>query len=375
MSESAADRMVWLDALRITAGLSMVGLHATSDAQGLPFPDATAWERAGPVVLRTLLYMARTELFILISIFLLLLALERRPRSYRSVVAQQTERLVLPFLFWVAFYALYNVLKATHFGYLDGYLSQLLTLSNWSGYVLLGSIKYHMHFLPTLFPILLFYPVFKVAVRRPVLGLGILACLFIKRELDVVLWKDFQDLAGFEFYLRMLKVACYLGYGLAAGALWGLYKRGKAPLLFWPSVVLLGVALLVKLEHARLIATTGTWQWNYDPAYWADFLTPVGLFAFAMSAPHSIWPNVLVRMAPLSFGLYLMHPIFLDLAEIFASLWQLSPIEQIALKIVPTLVLTYGALLLVSRSSLLAWTIGLGRTPFSWRQRPQMVKP
>ena len=72
MSGQTSTRQTWIDALRLTAGLSMVGLHATADATGQPFPDAELAERVAPMLLRAVLYTARTELFLIISLFLLL---------------------------------------------------------------------------------------------------------------------------------------------------------------------------------------------------------------------------------------------------------------------------------------------------------------
>ena len=75
------DRFVWLDSLRLAAGVSMVGLHATSDAQGQPFAQYETAERIAPMLLRAVIYTTRTELFLIISVFLLLMALEKRPEN------------------------------------------------------------------------------------------------------------------------------------------------------------------------------------------------------------------------------------------------------------------------------------------------------
>ncbi|MBE9475746.1 MAG: hypothetical protein IME92_01290, partial [Proteobacteria bacterium] len=78
--------MVWIDGLRLIAGVSMVGLHASSDVNGQPFPDFSLWERTGPVMFRSVMYLARTELFIIIALFLLFLSLDNRPRNYTAVI-------------------------------------------------------------------------------------------------------------------------------------------------------------------------------------------------------------------------------------------------------------------------------------------------
>jgi surface polysaccharide O-acyltransferase-like enzyme len=121
---AARERMVWLDALRLVAGVSMVGLHASSDATGQPFVAFEPAERVGPVLFRSIIYMARTELFIIISLFLLIMALEKRPRSYVETISQQVQRLLVPFMFWVIVFAFWRIIKANEFGYLNTILSE-----------------------------------------------------------------------------------------------------------------------------------------------------------------------------------------------------------------------------------------------------------
>ncbi len=119
------NREVWIDGLRLLAGLSMVGLHASADAYGQPFPNASAEARVLPMLLRAVLYIARTELFLLISVFLLLMAVQARPRRYSETLRQLMGRLLPSFLFWTVFYLFYSLLKAQAFGYFPTALSQL----------------------------------------------------------------------------------------------------------------------------------------------------------------------------------------------------------------------------------------------------------
>ena len=90
------NRLVWLDSLRLAAGVSMVGLHATSDATGQPFVDYTQAERVAPMLLRAVIYTARTELFLIISVFLLLMALRSSmvgmPSDAAAALPRRTNR-------------------------------------------------------------------------------------------------------------------------------------------------------------------------------------------------------------------------------------------------------------------------------------------
>ena len=148
---ASANRLAWLDCLRLTAGVSMVILHCTADPTGGAWAGYPVEERVFPLILRTFAYAARTELFIIISLFLLLLSLQRRPKSYAATIAEQSRRLLIPFAFWTVFFALYSLIKAHHFGYLSEKVAALSDLKTWAEFPLLGSSKYHMHFLPTLF--------------------------------------------------------------------------------------------------------------------------------------------------------------------------------------------------------------------------------
>ena len=360
------NRMIWLDSLRLVAGLSMLGLHSTADPQGLPWASYATDERIAPLLLRAVIYTARTELFLIISIFLLMGALERRPRSYGTVLAEQGRRLLVPFLFWTVFFAGYGLIKADAFGYLDGALAELSDPREWVGYLLLGSVKYHMHFLPTLFGLVLFYPLFRLAVRHPALGLAVVVCLVVRRELDGFVYSTFWGEDALPYMVRFIKIVTYVGYGMVAGAALGIWQRSSAAeRARWvaPIAFLGGLLFLFKLIATWKTIETGDWAFNYVPGYWADFLFPVVLFGLCMALGHRNWPGVLSRMAPYSFGIYLCHPIFLDLFEIVLRDTALSPIAQVLIKITGTLCATAALVYLISRTKPLAWTIGLGPLP------------
>ncbi len=372
---AAQERFIWLDALRLAAGLSMVGLHATADASGGAWAAYPVSDRILPLLLRAVLYTARTELFLIISVFLLLMTLDRRPRSYGETIREQARRLLPPFLFWTVFYAFYSLIKADAFGYLPARLDALASPAAWGGYLLLGSVKYHMHFIPTLFGLLLFYPLFRLAVRYPALGAMVLACLMVRHELDRFIYAAFHGSEALPFLARGVKILTYAGYGLAAAAALGVWRRiqaggadeggmAGADRRWLPLVLYTGLLLfLIKLVATRKTIETGAWPFLYTPGYWADFLMPLVLFAVCMLLGHRRWPPVLSRLAPYSFGIYLCHPIFLDLAEIGLHGLQWPPVAQVWVKICTTIALTSALVALIARIPALAWTIGLGPLP------------
>lgn len=369
------ERLIWLDCLRLLAGVSMVALHSTADPAGRPWPDYDVVERIAPLMLRAVIYIARTELFLIISIFLLLMALERRPRSYRETLLEQARRLLVPFLFWTLFYAFYGLVKAGAFQYVPSALNQLGDPAAWVGFLLLGDVKYHMHFLPTLFGLVLMYPLYRLAVRWPVLGLAILACLLLRREVDSWLYAQFWGEDILPYLLRMVKILTYVGYGLFAGAMFGIWQRlpqkgrGRGFLV----IAVLGVLLfLFKLDATWQTIQTGRWAFDHTLGYWADFLMPTLLFAGCLLVGHKRWPRLISQIAPFSFGIYLCHPIFLDLCEIALLETSLSPFSQVICKIGITLPLTSAFVVFLSRRRVLAWTVGLGPLPLPATRRPQI---
>lgn len=360
------DRFIWLDSLRLAAGVSMVGLHATADSLGQPFTQFDAGQRIAPMLVRAVIYTARTELFLMISVFLLLMALEKRPKTYRETLRIQARRLLVPFAFWTVFYAIYNLIKANAFGYADAIVSDLLNPLSWIEYFSLGSVKYHMHFIPTLFGLLLFYPLFRLAQRLPILGALVLVCLLIKRELDLFVFAEFWGTEALPYVVRFVKISTYAGYGLMAGAFLGVWQQVGTELRekFLPLLLFFGGLLfLIKLAATWKTIESGAWPFNYTAGYWADFLMPVVLFAVALCLGHRRWPQTFTQLAPYSFGIYLCHPIFLDLVEIWLNGRLFSPFEQVITKIVIALVATSILVMCLARTRPLAWTIGLGPLP------------
>ncbi|MXU64632.1 acyltransferase [Oceanomicrobium pacificus] len=374
---TAQGRMVWLDVLRLMAGISMVGLHASSDFAGQPFPDYPPDERIVPVLFRSLVYIARTELFLVISLFLVTLALDRRPRPYRVMVGEQARRLLVPFAFWVLFYAFYRLIKADAFGYADAIRAQLADPWSWLGYVLLGDVQYHMHFLPTLFGLMLMVPLYRVAVRMPAVGLAILLCLFAKREIEIWLWSSLADAPYFDYLLRFVKILTYGGYGLVGASFYGIIRRGYTPdaARDWARLALFAGLLLygLKLVYSARVVAAGDWQYGYAPAYWADFLMPAVLFGGVMALSWKSWPPILHRLAPYSFGIYLVHPAFMDLVEIRIAGLDLTPTAQVGAKFFGALACTSIAVAIIARVPPLAWTIGLG--PLKFWPSPATIKP
>lgn len=368
-------RMAWLDTIRVFAGVAIIGVHSSADSMGGPFSKYAMDERIFPVLFRTLVYVARSELFIIISLFLLIMSLDRKPKDYFSVVKSQARRLLVPFVFWVIFYAFWRLIKANYFGYGDNLVSDMQSATTWLGYFVLGDVQYHMHFLPTLFGVAIMFPLYRLAVNRPEVGLAVLFCLAAKLSIDQFLWGNLVKEPYFQYLLRFVKILTYAGYGMVAASFYGILKLdfdkelGKQ---IGMVAIFVGVVLFaIKLVHSYKVIIAGKWIYGFAPGYWADFLMPAVLFLIIMSLRHLNWPAVFSKIAPFSFGLYLLHPAVLDMLEIALSGNNFTPTELVIVKFALALAGTSTVVFIISKISLLSWSIGVGELPFSNARKRQ----
>lgn len=360
-------RLLWLDVLRVIAGLSVVFVHATTDVRGKPFPDATELERIGPILIRAVSYIARTELFLIISILLLVLSFDRRPRGYWETLQDYAQRLLIPFVFWVVFYAFFKLVKGYALGYEHAIWAQLSSPEIWAQYFILGKVQYHMHFLPTLFALMLFFPLFVRAIHMPVCGFLVLLCLVAKQHLDVLLWTELRDWWGFEYLLRLVKVVTYTGYGFVAASFYGLLRRGLTAEQFGAiaAIAIIGCVMTFgfKLADSYYVITSGEWNYGYGPGFWGDFLMPVMVVALVMGFSQRNWNSWFLKLAPFSFGMYLMHPAIMDLVELGLMNAVTNPTLFVLGKALGALFITLGLCALINKVPSLSWIIGTGKFP------------
>lgn len=360
-------RLLWLDVLRVIAGLSVVFVHATTDLRGQPFPDVTEVQRIGPMIIRAVSYIARTELFLIISILLLVLSFDRRPRGYFETLKDYAQRLLIPFVFWVVFYAFFRLVKAYALGYEHAIWAQLSDPAIWAQYFLLGKVQYHMHFLPTLFALMLFFPLFVRAIHMPICGFLVLLCLVAKQQIDVLLWAEFRDWWAFEYLLRLVKVVTYTGYGFVAASFYGLLRRGLTAEQFGAiaAIAIIGCVMTFgfKMADSYYVITSGKWNYGYGLGFWGDFLMPVMVVALVMGFSQRDWNSWFLKLAPFSFGMYLMHPAIMDLVELALMNVVRDPTLFVLGKALGALFITLGLCAVMTRVPQIAWIIGTGKFP------------
>lgn len=370
MNPSRKPRLVWFDANRTMAAICVVLIHCTTDFSGGVFPDATPAQRLVPVIGRAIAEFSGSEMFFTFSLFLLAYKLDRRRPAYGQAVAEQARRLLVPFAFWALFYSGFVLLKAQEFHYTASAMAELGQWQSWLGYAVLGDGQYHLHFLPTLFLLVLFFPVMRLAQRYPVFGL-LLPVTLVMHEVQGWIWAlPLSDLSR-DLLLRGAKVMGYVGYGFAAFALYGLWKqgipRGESRLLRRGAIFMAATAFLATLPHFSQALLEGRWGAREGGSFWGHYLMPVLIFAIFMASQYHDWNPGWSRLAKYSFGVYLMHPMVIDMFDMAAHHFGIAftPAEQVLTRFALVLPATAGLAWLLARIPALAWTIGLGPLPWA----------
>lgn len=374
MSAAEKPRLFWFDANRVCAALGVVLIHSTTNFAGQPFPGVETADRIVPVFLRSLGEFSGSEMFFFFSLFLMAMRVDRNRPSYRDAITTQAQRLLVPFAVWTLFYAVFRLAKAEAFGYAPQYLEQLTQPDTWVAYFLLGRSQYHMHFLPTLFAIFLFFPVMRIAMRYPILGVMVFATLGAMDHVQRYFWSLEIDPLTRAYLIRVTKVWGYVGYGFAAFALYSLWRdgipRGESRLIRRGAFYFASMAYLATLPFFGHALFTGQWGIRGGWDYYGHFLMPLFIFCIFMGGQYRDWSPSWSKWARYTFGVYLVHPMLIDLFDIAVFTSGLAdfmnPTVLVLSRFVVVLPASFALALGFEKVKLLAWTIGLGPAPWNW---------
>ena len=380
MSGGGKPRLLWFDANRVFAAMGVVLIHSSTDFAGQPFANADPDARLLPIFFRSLGEFSGSEMFFMFSLFLMAMRVDKKMPAYGTAIGQQAKRLLVPFVFWVIFYAFFRMIKADAFGYAPYMWDQITDAKSWVGYFILGKSQYHMHFLPTLFALFLFYPVMRIATRYPVMGFTVLLTLGVMNSAQAFVWGLDLDPALRDYVIRALKVFGYVGYGFAAFAIYGLWKdgipRGESRLIRRAAFYLAGLAYVSTMPFYGVAYETGAWGVRGGWDFYGHFLMPICIFFVFLGGQFLQWSNRWSVLAQYSFGVYLVHPLVIDLFDValftsgasgYMAPWAIV-LTRYAVALPASFALAWG----LSKVALLAWTIGLGPTP--WEQRKSRSK-
>ena len=368
MSSSASTRMNWLDGARLAAAFCIIGIHTSSDSLGGAFKDEVAQDRVFPLLLRSVSEMASTEFFILVSLFLLSLKLSKTSTPFIPTMLLQAKRLLIPFAFWAVFYVFFRLYKAHYVGYDAAIMSEIESLSRWVGYFVLGNSNFHMHFLPTLFMLLLFHRLYKLAIPYPLLGLLVLPMLYINFSISTWIWGTIEDPLLREYVIRFVKVLTYTGYGFFAYSLYGFWQRGitqeLAKPLFGLSLFFVSIGFLIKLIYAQKVGVAGEFIVRQDLIFYGHYLLPCAVLSAFMCSWFLNWPDNLSQWSRFSFGMYLIHPAIMDLIDVAFLGIYIQPDWYVLMKYSATAFLSLSLTMAIGKVKLIAWTVGLGPLPW-----------
>lgn len=382
MNRGTKPRLVWFDANRVFAAFGVVLIHSSTDFGGKAFPDATQGERLIPVFLRSIGEFSGSEMFFMFSLFLMAMRVDKKMPAYGSAIAIQAQRLLVPFIFWTIFYAFFRLLKADAFNYAPYIWDQLGQVQSWVGYLILGKSQYHMHFLPTLFALLLFYPVMRTATRYPILGLTVVITIGVMNNAQGFLWGLDIDPELRNYLIRALKIFGYVGYGMAAFAIYGLWNdgipRGESRLIRRCGFYFAALAYVATLPFYNVAFETGSWGIRAGWDFYGHFLIPIFVFIIFIGGQYLQWSDRWTKLAQYTFGIYLVHPLVIDLFDVAVfktGLYQvMEPWMIVVGRFAFALPMSFAVAIGLSRLTPLAWTIGLGPNPWEMRKATTPVK-
>ena len=108
--------------------------------------------------------------------------------------------------------------------------------------------------------------------------------------------------------------------------------------------------------------------------YYGHFLMPLLIFCIFMGSQFSTWSPKWSRAAKYTFGVYLVHPLIIDLFDIAVIKTGLAGMMTPSVLVISRFIVVLPAALalsmLLERIRLTAWTIGLGPTPWARNRAP-----
>lgn len=283
-----------LDAARWLAALAVVMLHSAAQTVSDPAIYASSgWLAAN-------LYDSAVRwcvpVFVMISGALLLDP--QRPMRTREFYRKRLARIQIPLLFWTAFYLLWaSALGRWDDGHFD--------ISFWPRRVAEGRPYYHLWYLYMIVGLYLFAPVVRLLYQRSSVAAR---KLWVVGILGVaVLDSLYRQALGAQPGFFLTWFLPYLGYFVAGRMIFdGEWRIPRPGLYLLAGIgITAGGVLWLSNDHALNL-------YFYD--YFSLTVPLMSLAAFQWFVDTPSLPR-LQTLAPLTFGVYLIHPVLLDLAQ------------------------------------------------------------
>ena len=300
------EKYFWVEVLRVFAIAAVVIIHVSADIitewRSVP---RSAWWAAN---LYDSLARGAVPVFVMLSGALLL----PRVESYRDFFRKRLQRIFIPFIAWTVFYLLW---RKCFYEPSMGLPEAVRRAAN-------GEVYFHLWFLYLIVGLYLLVPFLRVftahATRRDLLYF--LGLCFLIASL-VPFWERLDGLffhTGFRFRIPVEAAQGFIGYFLLGFVL---LKESKPSFLAGAGLLWLA-AFLICFFGSGWVALHA----NQFPALFYDNLAPnVVLFAasFFVIVKETV-PRLETRLNPgvkqavlslsaASFGIYLVHPVFIDI--------------------------------------------------------------
>ena len=335
------ERAYWLDYLRIAATFLVIMIHASSQylyKTGVEFWAGNFYDS---------LARMSVPLFVMISGSLII----GKTDSYKIVFNKRIKKVLFPLLIWSLIYLVYRLIKVAVFDHefdFAGTLKDILSLKQglhlWFLYMLIG--------LYLLVPLLNKF--FLNAKKRDqtifiFICLGVFIYNFFTKTFGLVLGFDFLNLSGFILYFIS-------GYYLKQ------YFKSNSPRIM--------VLLIVLFLLGFFLTFFGTFITKENNLGWPlySYLSPnvllmtFSIFLIFQMSKESFKrsPKNIIALSNASFGIYLLHPIILQvLAYVFFIRVAMPAWIGIPLQVALAFLISFGIIWIIQRFKYSSYIVGV----------------
>lgn len=283
-----------LDAARWVAALAVVLLHCAA------FPLSATTQYGSPGWQWANVYDAATRwcvpVFVMISGALMLDPDKRE--GFRRFYIRRAARVVPAIVFWSAFFLLWRAWMYR----LEGVSVEA---QDWLRLALSGEPYYHLWYLYMLLGLYLFTPCLRLlyrasSVRQRLFMVGVVFAL-------AMLQGVYRELSGAGYGFFLVWFLPYVGYFMAGRLMFERQLRLPMPAL------VLAVSLALTAAGASALTTPEALNVYFYDAF--SLTVPwMSLAVFQLLLDARRLPRMRA-LAPLTFGIYLVHPVFLDIGK------------------------------------------------------------
>jgi surface polysaccharide O-acyltransferase-like enzyme len=275
-----------LDRLRLISAYAVIALHICAlYVTSTPVGSAHWW--AGNAIDSALRWCV--PLFVMITGALLV------PKLHAPSISYYRKRagLLIPFAFWIAAYLAY------HFTAKNMLLGEPYDLIGAARNLFSQPPHYHLWYLYMIVPLLFMAP-FLVRLARKPSAIVLILALTVSLQLAQL----YELLPRTALMLRWLE---FIGYFLAGHWLFTHKPRAMWALLCGPSI-----ALIAALTYQHCASGACTFSPYYDYHGPLVVLMSLALFAACLQWLPSCENKTVTRLTPLALGIYLIHPVVID---------------------------------------------------------------